>query len=150
MSVQRILQRDVDTAIAEESVFAAAERMHQRTVGALVVVDNDNVPIGIITDRDIVVRLVAAGRDAYTTTIRSVMTPHPKTVTPETPIDTALALMQDGAFRRLPVVDKQRQLAGIVALDDILLLFAEEMSQIGRVLERETPQAAALPASRAR
>jgi CBS domain-containing protein len=150
MSVQRILQRDVDTATAEENVFTAAERMHQRTVGALVVVNDDNVPVGIVTDRDIVVRLVAAGRDAYTSTVRDVMTASPKTVTADTPIDTALALMQDGAFRRLPIIDKHRHLVGIVTLDDILLLFSEEMSQIGRVLERETPQAAALPGSHAR
>ncbi len=150
MNVQRICQRGVDTAKTEESVFAAAERMHQRTVGALVVVNEENVPVGIVTDRDIVVRAVAAGRDAYTTNVRSVMTPSPKTVFVDTPIDTALTLMQDGALRRLPVVDKQRQLVGIVTLDDILLLFAEELSQIGRVLERETPQAAALPASHAR
>ena len=53
MSVEQICQRDVDTITADESAFQAAGRMHQRTVGALVVVDKANVPLGIVTDRDL-------------------------------------------------------------------------------------------------
>jgi len=145
MNVDCICQRDVDVAGADESVFAAAERMHQRTVGALVIVDDANAPIGILTDRDLVTRSLAAGRDAYTTTVRDVMTPRPKTVLLETPIAWALSLMKEGAFRRLPIVDGDGQLAGIVTLDDILLLFSDQLSQVGRLLARETPRAAAEP-----
>jgi CBS domain-containing protein len=150
MTVDRICQLDVDTARPDETALAAAERMHQRTVGALVIADESNVPIGILTDRDLVVRVMAAGRDPDTTTIREVMTPWPKTVLSTTPIESVLPLMQNGAFRRLPIVDEKGQLAGIVTLDDLLVLFCEEFGQIGRLLERETPQAAAIPLSKAR
>jgi CBS domain-containing protein len=145
MSVERICQRDVDTARLDESVFQAAERMHQRTVGALVVVDKAHVPVGIVTDRDLMVRVIAAERDPQTTTVKEIMTPNPKTVTEMAEIEFVISLMQDGAFRRVPVVNDLGHLVGIVTLDDILLLFSEGFSLVGRLLERETPRAAAAP-----
>jgi CBS domain-containing protein len=145
MSVERICQRDIDTARPDESCFQAAERMHQRTSGALVVVDHANVPIGIVTDRDLTVRVIAAQRDPYTTSVREVMTPRPKTVSEMTEIESVLSLMQAGEFRRVPVVNDLGHLVGIVTLDDVLLLFSEGFTLIGRLLEQETPQAAAMP-----
>jgi CBS domain-containing protein len=145
MSIERICQRDVDTAKPDDSVTRAAERMHQRTVGALVVVDKANVPVGIVTDRDLTVRVIAGQRDPATTTVRDVMTPNPKTVSQMTEIESVILLMQDGEFRRVPVVDDLGHLVGIVTLDDILLLFSEGFTLVGRLLERETPQAAAAP-----
>lgn len=143
MSVARICQRNVDTATPDESAFQAAERMHQRTVGALVVVDGENVPVGIVTDRDLAIRVVAAGRDPYTTTVREVMTPNPQTAIPDTSIESALSTMEDGCLRRLPIVETDGRLAGLVTLDDVLMLFAEDLGRVGGVLKRATPQAAA-------
>jgi CBS domain-containing protein len=71
------------------------------------------------------------------------MTPEPKTVSEETPIESALSLMRSGGFRRLPVVDQNGKLVGLVTLDDILMLLAEEFTDVGRLLARETPRAAA-------
>ena len=147
MSVERICQRDVDTARPNESAFQAADRMHQRTVGALVVVDAAAAPIGIVTDRDLMVRVIAAERDPHTTLVRETMTPQPKTVLELTDIESVVALMQDGAFRRVPVVNDLGHLVGIITLDDILLLFADGFTLVGRLLERETPRAAATPVS---
>jgi CBS domain-containing protein len=143
MSVKRICQCQVDVAEAGETVQAVAERMRQRTVGCLVVVEGQR-PIGIVTDRDLVVRALAEGKNAYTTPIEEVMTADPHTVSEDTAIEDALRLMRSGAFRRLPVVDREGKLAGILTLDDVLMLLAEEFAQVGRMLERETPQAAAL------
>ncbi len=145
MSVEQICQRDVDTITADESAFQAAGRMHQRTVGALVVVDKANVPLGIVTDRDLTLRVIAGQRDPCTTPIRQVMTPNPKTVSEMTEIESVIALMQNGEFRRVPVVDELGHLVGLITLDDILLLYSERFTLIGRLLERETPQAAAAP-----
>jgi CBS domain-containing protein len=145
MFIEQICQRDVDTASPEETAFQAAERMHQRTVGALVVVDEANAPIGIVTDRDLMVRVIAAQRDPLVTCLREVMTRSPKTVSELTSLESALSLMQSGAFRRLPVVSDLGHLVGMVTLDDILLLLSEEFTLVGRLLEKETPQAAAAP-----
>jgi CBS-domain-containing membrane protein len=68
------------------------------------------------------------------------MTVGPKTVFAQTPIETALVAMRAGRFRRLPVVDRGNKLVGLITLDDILMLLAEEFSQIGRLLKRESPR----------
>jgi CBS domain-containing protein len=143
MSVGRICQREVDFAEPGESAFQAAERMHQRSVGALVVLDAYRRPIGIVTDRDLTNRVIAACRDPSTTTVEAVMTRKPKTVSENTDIESALSLMRSGAFRRLPVVDVDDGLVGLVTLDDVLMLLCEEFTTIGSLLKRETPVAAA-------
>ena len=90
-----------------------------------------------MTDRDIVTRVVAEGRNPHGTGIRDVMTSRPKTINEETPIESAIAMMRSGGFRRLPVVDQAGKLAGIVTLDDILALFAEEFVDVGLLLDKE-------------
>ncbi len=141
MSVACICRRDVDTARRDESAFQAAERMHQHTVGALVVVAESGAPIGIVTDRDIAVRVVAAGRDAYTTTVGQIMTSRLKSVAESAPIETALSEMKQHAVRRLPVVDERGQLTGIVTLDDVLMRLAESITLVGEIVKQETPEA---------
>jgi CBS domain-containing protein len=143
MSVGRICQREVDLAEANESVRAAAQRMHQRNVGTLVVVGHGRRPVGIVTDRDIVTRVVASARNPDETRVADIMTAHPTSVTEETPIESALALMRSGEFRRVPVTIASGELAGVVSLDDILLLLAEEMAAVGELLASETPRSAA-------
>lgn len=144
MSVNRILQRDVDVIEPTDSARVAANRMQQRTVGSLVVVDRNHVPLGMITDRDLVVRLIAEGRDPDTTMVGQIMTGPVASVEEDAPIESAVRVMRQGAFRRLPVVGKSGRLSGIVSLDDILLLLAEEFRDIGDLVGSETPQAAAV------
>ncbi len=143
MSVGRICVREVDTAEPDESVAAVAQRMHQRAVGTLVVVNNASQVVGIVTDRDLVSRVLAKGLSPVGTVVREVMTIAPKTVSEETPIESALLIMRSGKFRRIPVVDRRNTLLGLVTLDDVLMLLAEEFTQIGRLLQRETPRAVA-------
>ncbi len=143
MSVDRICQRDVDVIGPEDSVLVAAERMRQRTVGCLVVIEQGQIPIGILTDRDLVLRVLADNRDAVETTVGEVMTKFPDLAQEDMPFETALGLMRRRSFRRLPVVDNTGRLAGLVTLDDIMMLLAEEFLKIGDLLGRETPRAAA-------
>jgi len=143
MSLESLCQHAVDVATASESAFQIAERMHQRTVGAIVVQDNTNVPIGIVTDRDLVIRVIAAGKDPYTTPVREIMTPSPKTILSTATIKTALWTMRAGEFRRLPIINELGHLIGIVTLDDVLMSLAEELSEVSAVLKEETPRAAA-------
>ena len=143
MSVGEFCVRDIDTAQANESVAVIAERMHQRSVGTLVVVNHASQVVGIITDRDLVVRVLAKGSNPVKTFVHEVMTVAPKTVLEKTPLETALLIMRTGRFRRIPVVDPRNKLVGLVTLDDVLMLLAEEFTQIGRLLKRETPRAIA-------
>jgi CBS domain-containing protein len=141
--IARICERNVDTIRCDESVVMAADRMRQRTVGALVVVNEYRQPIGILTDRDLVVRVVADRREE-TASVSEVMTPDPVVVSEETTISAALLRMRKGTFRRLPVVDGKGTLVGIVTLDDILMSLSRELGEIRLLLECETPRAAAM------
>lgn len=140
MSVGRICMRKVDIVEPHESVQFAARRMHDRKVGALVVVNKSQEPIGIVTDRDLTVRVLAEGLDSVQTPVAEVMTRPARSIPEAAPIEEAVRMMRRGAFRRLPVVDEAGQLAGLVTLDDILSLLTEELREIGGVLAEETPR----------
>lgn len=139
MSVGRICVREVDVVSLDESVRAAASRMHDRKVGTLVVVSSESVPIGMVTDRDLVTRVLAHGLSADEIQVADVMTEVPRTVHEEASIEDALAIMRAGSFRRVPVVDSNRHLVGLLSLDDILSLLAEEFRDIGLLIEGESP-----------
>jgi CBS domain-containing protein len=140
MSIGRICIREVDVAEPQESVLIAARRMHDRKVGALVVVNKAREPVGIVTDRDLTVRVLAEGLNAEQTPLAEVMTRPARSVPEATPIEEAVRLMRRGAFRRLPVVNDSGKLSGMVTLDDILDLLTEEFREIGGVLAEETPR----------
>jgi CBS domain-containing protein len=145
MSVARICCREVDTAEPQETVRAAAQRMASRAVGMLLVLDEEQRPIGIVTDRDIAIRVVGEGRDPAALTVADVMSRSPRTVSELAAIEDALALMRSHGVRRLPVVSPQGALVGVVTLDDILSLLADELWQLGRVIAKSSPQALAAP-----
>lgn len=143
MTIGRICQRNVDTARIDESVKAAAQRMGSRVVGTLVVLDDDHVPIGILTDRDLAVRVVGQGRDPNETLVGEVMTERVQTAFEGLPVAEALALMRTHSIRRLPVVGSGGRLLGLVSLDDVLGLLAEELHDLERLLAREGPRSLA-------
>ena len=142
--VENICQRNVDVISTDDSVATAADRMRQRTVGSLVVVDEGKHPVGIITDRDLVIRALADAKDADSTPVIEVMTPDIIVAEGDTPISSALRIMRKGPFRRLPVVDREGVLVGLVTLDDIMMRLAREISEVGSLIELETPVASAL------
>ncbi|MBL9125474.1 MAG: CBS domain-containing protein [Planctomycetaceae bacterium] len=143
MSVGAICVRAVDTASANETVLQAARRMHDRKVGTLVVLDNSGEPIGLVTDRDLAVRVLAATLDPTQTMVADIMTPHPETIHEHAPIEEALRVMRAGKFRRVPVVDARQKLVGLLSLDDVLALLAEEFREIGSLVADESPRSLA-------
>jgi CBS domain-containing protein len=101
------------TAPPQTTVAEAARMMALRKTGAMVVVDGDRV-VGIFTERDVVFRVVAMGRDVETTQVADAMTRSPVTIAPEKPFGVALAMMHKHGFRHLPLVDGERPI-GIVS-----------------------------------
>ena len=97
MSVGRICVRHVDVAAPNESTLIAAQRMQNRHVGTLVVVDQERRPQGILTDRDLVVQVLAQSRDPDRTHVGDVMSRLPTLVYEDTPIEEALAVMAQRA-----------------------------------------------------
>jgi len=139
MSIGRVCQREVDLADIDETIVSAARRMEKRQVGTLVVLDREKRPIGILTDRDIAMRVVAADRSPGGTRVGDVMTSDPRTVSEETPIEDALTTMRTVGIRRLLVVGAEERLAGIVSLDDILFLITEEFRSVHDILQKSAP-----------
>ena len=136
MSIGRLCTRSVSIAQVGESVAIAARRMAEHGVGTLVVVDEQKRPTGILTDRDVVLRVVAAGKDPAATQVGEVMSQPIVRADEGMPIEDGIALMASAATRRLVVTGTDGRLAGVLALDDVLDLLVEEAKSVGRLLRR--------------
>ncbi|MGZ5692399.1 MAG: CBS domain-containing protein [Burkholderiales bacterium] len=140
-NVGELCMRDVVVGTAEMTVAEASQLMHRQHVGCVVVVDKMNggldVPLGVVTDRDIVLEVTALGLDPGTITIGDIMRGELVTVrADESPLQ-ALQLMRSRGVRRLPVVTESRRLVGLVAFDDLLELTTKELSDLTKVVRRE-------------
>lgn len=120
-TVADLMSAPVVTAIPDESVADAAERMRERRVGSVVVVDNDK-PVGILTERDLV-RIAASGADTSATLVSEWMTPNPDSVAPDLEVSEAFASLAEHGYRHIPVVDGTR-LVGMVSMRDLLRIAA--------------------------
>lgn len=143
MTAGKICVREVDLAKPDETVQVAAQRMHSHNVGSLLVLNEFSVPVGLVTDRDLAVRVVAHGLDPADATVEQVMTRSPETIHEETSIEDALSRMRNGPYRRLPVVDSDDKLVGILSLDDVLNWLVHEFNEIGQLLKKESPSSLA-------
>ena len=140
MSIKDICKRDLVTVGRDDTIFKAAELMRQNHVGDVLVSekkDDVNLPTGIITDRDIVIEVVAPGLDPRVITVGDIMVPRLSTIEEDAGIFDAIKLMTSKGIRRLPVIDKFGGLAGIVTLDDLLLMMAKESFSIAMLLSNE-------------
>jgi CBS domain-containing protein len=136
MSAGAVCVRQVEIASPGETVLEIARRMATAGVGSVVVVADGASPVGVLTDRDIAVRCVAEARDPAATAVSAVMTAPPACIHESTPIEAALSHMAGAHVRRVVVIDDAKRLVGILALDDVLELLAEEAATIGRLLGR--------------
>ncbi|MBW2383506.1 MAG: CBS domain-containing protein [Deltaproteobacteria bacterium] len=117
-----VYESNVVTVEPQYSCVDVADEMDARSVGCVVVVDGDK-PLGIITDRDLICRLVAADRDPEKTTAAEVMTADPITATRDDDMTDVLARMRERGIRRIPLVE-ENQLVGLVSLDEVIIKVA--------------------------
>jgi CBS domain-containing protein len=130
-SIKEVMTRDVRACEPNATVADAAKVMSQEDVGPVPIVEDGRL-IGIVTDRDIVVRVVAEGRDPNATTVSEIASTELVTVSPDDDLDEALKLLAERQIRRLPVVEGDR-LVGIVAQADIARLGKDKTT--GEVVE---------------
>jgi CBS domain-containing protein len=120
-------QRKVYSVDAARSVLDAARFMMEHNIGALPVLRGEDL-VGIISERDIMNRVVAAGRMPGMTAISEVMTANPRAVSADETVEECLFIMREFGFRHLPIVDG-RELKGLVSLRDILMHRAAEIER---------------------
>jgi CBS domain-containing protein len=140
MAIGEICNREVVIVQRDTTIQEAAKLMRSHHVGALVVVKEvagKRHPVGLVTDRDLVIEVLAPELDASVITVGDIMLPTPAPVPETTGVFEAIQFMRDKAVRRLPVVDGQGALIGIVALDDLLSLLADELSELSTLVTRE-------------
>ena len=139
MKVGDLCKRPVVTVTAAVPILEVAKLMRSRHVGSVVVVDSLGTlkPVGIVTDRDIVVEVLAGGIDPGTVNAGDIMTGAPVVLTAGEDISWALKTMRDRGIRRLPIVDDQGLLMGILALDDVMQFLGGAMGDVVQLLGTE-------------
>ena len=140
MNIADYCNRDVVIVDPAASVLDAARLMRDQHVGCVIACaggGRDAAPVGVLTDRDVVVAVVALNLEAEEVTVGDVMSAPPHTVTSDANLTEALEIMRAKGVRRLPVVDTEGRVAGIVAADDLLALLADEMSSLAHLISRE-------------
>jgi CBS domain-containing protein len=137
MKVRDVMTKSVATIRPEATIKDAASIMQQHNVGSIPVVDTNGL-VGIVTDRDIVVRNIAAGQDPQSTLVKNVMTSQVTTVTPDEDVHAISQMMSTRQIRRVPVVENQR-LVGMVSLGDIATTGATNMEASEALTEISKP-----------
>jgi len=141
MTIGSICKRDVVVAPKGESIVDAAKRMRMLHVGTVIIVaerDGKRVPIGILTDRDIVLSIVASDPEHLPfLAVGDAMSDDLLTASEDTGLADALRLMQERGVRRLPVVDHEGTLVGIVTADDVFRFLAVELGQLVQLMNHE-------------
>ena len=116
-TIEEIMTRDPRTVDIGDSLVDAARGMRDGDIGSVIVTDGGRVA-GIVTDRDIVVRAVAEGRDPRSTTVGNVCSPNPRTLEPGDSVEVAAQAMGENSIRRLPVI-RGGELVGVLSLGDL-------------------------------
>jgi CBS domain-containing protein len=140
MSIGEICNRDVVVVEKDSTVQEAARLMRQYHVGDLVVTaerDGVRVPVGLITDRDIVLEVLGEGVEINAVSVGDIMSDKLITAHEEDELWDSLQRMRIAGVRRLPVVDERGGLQGIVTLDDVIELLADELAQVAKLLAHE-------------
>jgi CBS domain-containing protein len=140
LKIRDVAVHEPVTAHPTDSIGTCARRMHDEHVGCLVIVednDGEEFPVGILTDRDIAIEVVAFGLDPATMTAGDVMSEKPVLVEEDDDLLDALARMRERGVRRLPVVRPDGALSGMLALDNLLEALGEEFDGVLGVMRAQ-------------
>lgn len=137
MSVREIARETVVTAGPDTPAETVAQQLKENQVGSVVVTEDDE-PVGLVTDRDMVTRVVANLGAASGLTAGDIMTPEAITIDAQAGVLELTELMRREGIRRVPLVS-EGELAGIVTLDDVHRLLTSELANLAQVIEKESP-----------
>jgi CBS domain-containing protein len=132
--VRDIMTADPACVRESDGIVEAARIMKREDAGVVPIVDGDGKLAGIITDRDIVVRLIAEGRNPLDCKVNEAMTKHAQSVRDDASIDDVMGVMRSANVRRVPVCDQNDRIVGIVSMGD-LAVETNEKSKVGDVVQ---------------
>jgi CBS domain-containing protein len=131
MSLQNFCQRPVVTISPEHTITEACQLLRDKNVGCLVATEQGQLR-GILTDRDIALKVTGENKDPHQTTVREVMTARPTSIAVTKTLHDLTTLMHSRHVRRIPIVDQEDKVIGMVTLDDLLMLLGEELADLGQ------------------
>ena len=140
MTIGALCTRNVATAPRDMTAVAAAQLMRKRHVGDVIVTDTIKgkpVPAGVITDRDIVISVVAPHLDPAVFTVGDMLLRPAITCRETDDVASCLESMRANAIRRMPVVDKKGSLVGVISADDLVRFLAGEFASVAKLIARE-------------
>lgn len=141
MNAGSVCKRGVITVAPTDDLIAAAHVMREKHVGYLIVSEpltaRDRRVVGVLTDRDIVVAVLAQEVDARSLKVGDVMTRNPLLIEQGQSIEAVLRLMREAGVRRVPVVDRSGALTGVLSIDDVLETIAEQLINIAGSIRNE-------------
>ena len=140
MSLHQFCRKPVAKVSPEQNIAETCRLMQQKNVGCIVV-ESAGKLTGIITDRDIALKVAGAARDPYTTKVEEIMSPDPIRISVDRDLRSLTALLHAYHIRRVPIVDSFDEVLGIVTLDDLIGLLGDEMSEIGKAIAEEFARA---------
>lgn len=136
MSLENFCKKPVYKMSPTTNIVDACGLMEQNNVGCLIVEDQGKL-CGIVTDRDIALRIAGARRDPQETKVKEIMTPDPIRVAIGSDLHHLTSLMHAYHVRRVPIVDGSDSTVGIVTLDDLIAMLGDEMFDIGKAISEE-------------
>jgi CBS domain-containing protein len=128
---------DVVSLRADAQVRALADQMRDQSVGCVVVTADGEDAVGVVTDRDLAIRVVAQGLDPDTTPVSSIMSSPAITAQAADPLEKVVSIMRTRGVRRVPILGDDGRVSGLVAFDDLLVAFGEELQRLGRATVRD-------------
>ena len=139
MSLENFCRKPVIKISPDDTIVEACRLMEANNVGCLIA-ENEGKLCGIVTDRDIALKVTGAQRDPQQTTVKAIMTRDPIRISVSKDLRQLTSLMHAYHVRRVPIVDGYDTTLGIISLDDLIALFGDEMSEIGKAISEEFPQ----------
>lgn len=140
MPIGEVCNRDVICIEKHESALKAAQLMREYHVGDVIVTekhDDKVTPIAILTDRDLVIEVIAAEISSQDVTVKDIMSQYLLTAMEDEDVSDVVQKMQDKGVRRVPVINKQEALVGIFTLDDLIELMAEQLTDVVHLIQKE-------------